>query len=48
MRLGNVGQTVDEYEWWPADLSSNPELLCQNGWDGEWHSRTGMCSFANQ
>ncbi len=47
MFLGQVGQTVDEYELWPRDLSTNAEWRCQNAVDGEWHSRNGTCLLRN-
>ena len=37
------GTTVDEYEFWPRDLSLDPEMLCENGWDGEWDPATASC-----
>lgn len=30
------GTSIDEYEFWPRDLSLDPEMLCENGTDGEW------------
>jgi hypothetical protein len=37
------GTQIDEYEFWPRDLSLDPEMLCENGWDGEWNPATGVC-----
>jgi hypothetical protein len=37
------GTSVDEYEFWPRDLSLSPDMLCENGWDGEWNPATGTC-----
>jgi hypothetical protein len=37
------GTQVDEYEFWPRDLSADPEMLCENGWDGEWNPATSAC-----
>lgn len=37
------GTTIDEYEVWPRDLSLDPEMLCENGLDGEWNAATGVC-----
>ncbi|MBA3395623.1 MAG: hypothetical protein H0T89_23470 [Deltaproteobacteria bacterium] len=39
------GLSVDEYEFWPADLSASPELLCENGADGTFDIVTGTCSL---
>ncbi|HZJ63113.1 MAG TPA: Ig-like domain-containing protein, partial [Kofleriaceae bacterium] len=38
-----AGTTIDEYEFWPRDLSVDPEMLCENGWDGEWNPVTSTC-----
>jgi hypothetical protein len=38
-----AGTTVDEYEFWPRDLSLDPEMLCENGWDGEWNPASNTC-----
>jgi hypothetical protein len=40
-----AGTTVDEYEFWPRDLSLDPEMLCENGWDGEWNPATSVCTL---
>ena len=37
------GTQVDEYQFWPRDLSADPEMLCENGWDGEWNPATATC-----
>jgi hypothetical protein len=37
------GTIIDEYEFWPRDLSADPEMLCENGWDGKWNPATGVC-----
>jgi hypothetical protein len=37
------GTTVDEYEFWPRDLSLDPEMLCENGWDGELNPASRAC-----
>ena len=42
---GLPGSTVDEYEMWPRDLSADPEMLCENGFDGEFDLVTGTCSL---
>ncbi len=34
---------VDEYEFWTEDLSGNAEMLCENGFDGEFDLLTGTC-----
>ncbi len=47
MFLGHVGHTVDEYELWPRDLTNDAEWRCQNGADGEWHSRNSTCILRN-
>ena len=41
------GTTVDEYEFWPRDLSADPEMLCENGWDGEFDPLTATCSLTS-
>src|SRR6185503_11041670 len=38
-----TGTTIDEYEFWPRDLSVDPEMLCENGWDGEWNPASNVC-----
>ena len=48
VRLGSVpGMTLDELEFWPRDLSEDPEMLCENGLDGEWDPVDGSCSLVN-
>jgi hypothetical protein len=42
-----AGMIVDEYEFWTADLSKDPEALCQNGFDGEWSHVTDTCAFTS-
>ena len=37
------GTTMDEVELWPQDLSASPDLLCENGWDGQWDPATDRC-----
>lgn len=37
------GTSIDEYEFWPRDLSLDPEMLCENGWDGEWNPASNVC-----
>jgi hypothetical protein len=39
----SAGLLVDEYEFWPADLQTSLELLCENGQDGEWDPVTNTC-----
>ena len=39
------GLVVDEYELWPADLSTSEELLCENGLDGTFDPSTGSCAL---
>ena len=41
------GCVVDEYELWPRDISTNPEMLCQNGFDGEWNHTTDRCVLSS-
>lgn len=38
-----VGSQIDEIEFWTRDLSADPEMLCENGWDGEWNPATSTC-----
>jgi hypothetical protein len=40
-----AGMTVDEYEFWTADLAKDPEVLCENGLDGEFDHVTGTCAL---
>jgi hypothetical protein len=39
------GATINEL--WPRDLSADPEMLCENGWDGEWNAATGGCPLTS-
>lgn len=39
----NPNLFVDEYEFWPADLSKNAESLCENGFDSEFDPASGGC-----
>jgi hypothetical protein len=41
------GTPVDEYEFWTEDLEANPEVLCENGFDGEFDPLTGSCSLTS-
>lgn len=41
----NPGFQLDELELWPRDLSQDPEMLCENGWDGEWNPATVTCAL---
>jgi hypothetical protein len=46
--LASVKNTiVDEYEFWPRDLSADPEMLCENGFDGEFDPATATCSLTS-
>jgi hypothetical protein len=36
---------VDEIELWPRDLSADPEMLCENGFDGEFDLVNLTCSL---
>ena len=38
-----IGMIVDEYEIWPADLSREPQMLCENGLDGEFERSSNRC-----
>ena len=42
-----AGTTIDEYEFWPRDLSLDPEMLCENGWDGEWDPASEKCTLTS-
>jgi hypothetical protein len=44
---GTDGMVLDEIEFWPRDLSADPEMLCENGLDGEWDPVLGECLFPN-
>jgi hypothetical protein len=39
------GAIVDEIELWPRDISADPEMLCENGFDGEFDLATLTCSL---
>ncbi len=39
------GLIVDEYEFWPADLATSEELLCENGLDGTFDPSSGSCAL---
>jgi hypothetical protein len=41
------GWILDEYQFWPRDLSADPETLCENGFDGELDPLTGACSLTS-
>ncbi len=41
------GAAVDEYELWPRDVSASREILCENGFDGEWNPAAGTCSLTS-
>jgi hypothetical protein len=46
VRFGTAANTVlDEVEFWPRDLSADPEMLCENGLDGEWDPVASTCVF---
>ena len=36
-----------EGEFWPRDLSLDPEMLCENGWDGEWDPASAKCTLTS-
>jgi Big-like domain-containing protein len=38
-----AGVVVDELEFWTADLAQDPEMLCENGFDGSFDPATGTC-----
>ena len=40
-----VGMILDEIEFWPRDLSADPEMLCENGLDGHWDPVSTSCLF---
>ena len=42
-----AGTEVDEYELWPRDVSATPEMLCENGFDGEFDLVTQTCSLTS-
>ena len=39
------GSGVDEIELWPRDISVDPEVLCENGFDGEFDLANLTCSL---
>jgi hypothetical protein len=41
------GMMLDEFEFWPRDLSEDLEMLCENGLDGEWDPVDESCSLVN-
>ena len=41
------GCSVDEIELWPRDLSANAEMLCENGFDGQWDPVGDRCRFTS-
>ncbi len=41
------GSAVDEIELWPRDVSADPEVLCENGFDGEFDLVTSTCSLTS-
>ncbi len=47
LRFAPIGTVIDEWEFWPADLAATPEMLCENGIDGEWDPATGTCALVN-
>jgi hypothetical protein len=38
---------IDEYEFWTEDLSSDPEMLCENGFDGEFDHVDLSCALTS-
>jgi hypothetical protein len=42
-----AGTSVDEIELWPMDLSSSPDMLCENGFDGEFNPATDDCTLTS-
>lgn len=40
-----AGAGIDEVELWPRDISADPEMLCENGFDGEFDLVTATCSL---
>ena len=42
-----TGAAVDEIQLWPRDLSADTEMLCENGFDGEFNPATGTCSLTS-
>jgi len=44
IQLPHTGGTiVDELEFFPRDLTADAEMLCENGFDGEFDVVTGAC-----
>jgi Concanavalin A-like lectin/glucanases superfamily len=39
------GSGVDEIELWPRDISVDPEMLCENGFDGEFDLANLTCNL---
>jgi hypothetical protein len=37
------GTIVDEYQFWPRDLTTDSEMLCENGFDGQFDPVAGTC-----
>ncbi|MBA3462238.1 MAG: hypothetical protein H0T46_19915 [Deltaproteobacteria bacterium] len=44
---GTTGCSIDEIELWPQDLSANAEMLCENGFDGQWDPAVDRCNFTS-
>ncbi|MBA3541346.1 MAG: hypothetical protein H0T79_17170, partial [Deltaproteobacteria bacterium] len=42
-----IGTTFDEFELWGRDLSTNPEMLCENGFDGQWDPIEDKCGLTS-
>jgi len=38
-----ASSVVDEIEFWQNDLAKDPEVLCENGLDGEFDLVSGTC-----
>lgn len=43
--VSQPASVVDEIELWPRDLSADPEMLCENGFDGEFDLVNLTCSL---
>ncbi|MBL9019714.1 MAG: hypothetical protein JNL83_36320, partial [Myxococcales bacterium] len=43
----NTGCAIDELELWPQDLSTSLEMLCENGFDGQWDPAADRCIFTS-
>ncbi len=41
------GSAIDEVELWPRDIGTDPEMLCENGFDGEFNPASGTCSLTS-